>query len=162
MQIKNQKAFTMVELVFVIVVIGILAAVALPRFGGAAEDAYLAKAQTTLTTVRVALKTERQRRILRGDFKKIGDLGDDGPPKIVFGLMEADTDGNQADVLQYPITNCATGQKACWSRTDATHYSYIFPNAAMASTDGKADFVLNDNATLECDNDATDCAKITK
>ncbi len=158
MQIKNKKAFTMVELVFVIVVIGILAAVALPRFGGAAEDAYLAKAQTTLTTVRVALKTERQRRILRGDFKKIGDLGDG---TYAFSLMEADTDGDQADVLQYPA-GCATGQKACWSRTDATHYSYIFPNAAMASTDGKADFVLNDNATLECDNDATDCAKITK
>ncbi len=159
MQIRNQKAFTMVELVFVIVVIGILAAVALPRFGGAAEDAYLTKAQTTLTTVRVALKTERQRRILRGDFKKIGDLGDG---TYAFSLMEADTDGNQADVLQYPMATCATGQKACWSRTDATHYSYIFPNAAMASSEGKAKFVLNDNATLVCDNDAADCALITK
>ena len=40
-----KKAFTMIELVFVIVVIGILAAVALPRFGRTGEDAHVAKVQ---------------------------------------------------------------------------------------------------------------------
>ena len=155
MQTRNQKAFTMVELVFVIVVIGILAAVALPRFGGAAEDAYLAKAKTTLVTVRVAIKTERQRRILRGDFKKIGDLGD---ATNAFGLMEADTEGNQATIFQYPIVNCATGQKACWDRTSATTYSYRFPSS------GTADFVLDkDTTTLNCATaDTSDCALIIK
>jgi len=46
MNIKHQKAFTMIEVVFVIVVIGILAAVALPRFGKVAEDAHLTKIES--------------------------------------------------------------------------------------------------------------------
>ena len=155
MQISNQKAFTMIELVFVIVVIGILSAIALPRFGGAAEDAYFAKAKATLVTVRVAIKTERQRRILRGDFKKIGDLGD---TTNAFGLMEADSDGNQATIFQYPIANCATGQKACWYRENATTYIYRFP------TSGDAKFVLDKNTTtLNCaSGDTADCALIIK
>ena len=36
---KSQKAFTMVELVFVIVIIGILAAVAIPRLAATRDDA---------------------------------------------------------------------------------------------------------------------------
>ena len=36
---KNQKAFTMIELVFVIVIIGILAAVAIPRLATNRDDA---------------------------------------------------------------------------------------------------------------------------
>ena len=156
MQTGNQKAFTMIELVFVIVVIGILSAIALPRFGDAADSAYFAKAKATLVTVRVAIKTERQRRILRGDFKKIGDLGDD--TTNAFGLMEADSDGNQATIFQYPIVNCATGQKACWDRTSATTYSYRFPSS------GQADFVLDkDTTTLNCHtDDISDCALIIK
>ena len=36
---KKRKAFTMIELVFVIVIIGILAAIAIPKFGGIANEA---------------------------------------------------------------------------------------------------------------------------
>jgi len=40
---KYRSAFTMIEVVFVIVVIGILAAIALPRFNEIGEDAHYAK-----------------------------------------------------------------------------------------------------------------------
>lgn len=41
----QRKAFTMIELVFIIVVIGILAGVAIPKFAVTRDDAEIAKAK---------------------------------------------------------------------------------------------------------------------
>ncbi len=43
MQANNQKAFSLLELIFVIIITGILAAVALPRFTGISDDAHVTK-----------------------------------------------------------------------------------------------------------------------
>ena len=63
--------FTMIELVFVIVVIGILSAIAIPKFAVTRDDAIIAKARTTVGALRSAISMERQKRILRGDFSNI-------------------------------------------------------------------------------------------
>ena len=68
---KNRKAFTMVELVFVIVVVGILSAVAIPKLAATRDDAEISRARTTIASLRNAISTERQKRILRGDFSDV-------------------------------------------------------------------------------------------
>jgi len=66
-----KKAFTMIELVFVIVIIGILSAIAIPKFAATRDDAIITKARATVGALRSAIATERQKRILRGNFDDI-------------------------------------------------------------------------------------------
>ena len=148
MYLQYRKAFTMMELVFVIVIIGILSAIAIPKFKGASDMAYDAKGQNTLSIVMSALSTERQKRILNGSFTAITDLGDAANAFNKF-------DGGGTDILDVPISNCATGQTGCWQRVDATHYKYLFSNSA----NGDAKFILQ-NSKLICDNDTADCNKL--
>jgi len=108
--IKLKKAFTMIELVFVIVVIGILASVAIPRLAATRDDAEIAKARVVVASIRNALAMERQKRVLRGDFTAITAVGSGSN---VFDKFSADKDGNQADVLEYAMA----------SSTDSGHWS---------------------------------------
>ena len=68
---QNRNAFTMLEITFVIVIIGILAAIAVPKFAATRDDAIVTKGRATVAALRSALATERQKRILRGDFTRI-------------------------------------------------------------------------------------------
>ena len=79
-----KKAFTMVELVFVIVVIGILAAIAVPKFAATRDDAIISKGRATVSALRSAIATERQKQILRGNFTDIN--GSAAEALIEYGL----------------------------------------------------------------------------
>jgi len=135
MYTNNRKAFTMLELIFVIVIIGILSAVAIPKFSMNRDDSYIAKAKNTVASIRSAVATERQKRILRGKFDKIFRLTDDATlNKPIFNAFDGDTNNR---VLEYSLQSCATAtSKNCWRETTTgtaaspvSEYTYNMPVA---------------------------------
>ena len=86
-----KKSFTMLELIFVIVVIGILAGVAVPRLFTGVDDAEVAKVQSDVATIRAAISTRYGKNIMAGN---------DNCPSL-----ETDPSDNQLfeGILTYPI-----------------------------------------------------------
>ena len=147
MKLKNRKAFTMLELIFVVVIIGILSAIAIPKFAMTTDNAKVTKAKATVAAIRNAVATQRQQRILRGSFApifKLSSTSGAGTNKVIFDAF----DGNVSNsVLQYPLAACETDtSKSCWRETTTgsagspvSKYTYNMPLT------GSVVFVLENN-----------------
>lgn len=61
-----KKAFTLIELVFVIVILGVLATVAIPKLIVTRDDAEIAKAKSQIAAVRSGIQLKRNEMILSG------------------------------------------------------------------------------------------------
>ena len=145
---KSYKSgFTMIELIFVVVIIGILASIAIPRFAATRDDAVITKARNTVATIRNALAMERQKRILRGDFTPITAVGG---TTNVFGHFDNNT--SLPLVLEYPVAN-TPNTKGKWSFSAGTGSSgrdqYIFK-----APSGDVIFEIV-NGKFECDTSLT-------
>ena len=110
---KSKNAFTMIELIFVIVVLGILASIAIPKFAATRTDAEISKARADISSIRSAIVTERQTRLIKGDSSWISKLSTGTAGDNLF----TGVDVNQT-LLMYGI---APGD---WSRTNDTTYTF--------------------------------------
>ena len=134
----KRNAFTMIELVFVIVVLGILAAVALPRLGGNIERAKIATGQGDVAAIRSAIASTRQKNLVKG----INDY----PATLHSGT------GLFGAVLTYPIYAGKSG----WTGTD--------PNYTYTIGDGRSvDFSYDDETGIfDCTHSESDCKKLVE
>jgi general secretion pathway protein G len=62
-----RNGFTIIELIFVIVVLGILASIALPKFGETRKSAEISKGKVNVSAIQSGILNERQARIIQGD-----------------------------------------------------------------------------------------------
>ncbi len=123
MQLRSfRSAFTMIELIFVIIIIGILAAIAIPRFSGVESQAVIASGRSTVMSVRAAISTERQKYFMLGDSSYINRL-DANVATNTSDVKIFDNNGTATDVLlTYPIiTKNASGG---WMKTGSSTYTY--------------------------------------
>ena len=158
----NRKAFSMIELVFVIVIIGILSAVAIPKLAVTRDDATITKAIATVASVRSAISTERQKRVLRGDFTPIFKLSNQsGYNKDIFDAFDGTTTN---PVLEYSFKSCSSASSTgCWRETvtgtvgsPVSEYTYSMP------TSGTAVFSLSNNRFNCKVATDTNCQELTK
>ncbi len=113
---KNYRyAFTMIELVFVIVVLGILAAIAIPKFAATRTDAQISKGRADISSIRSAIMTERQSRLIKGDSSWVTQLSNSST------TLFTGSDNNHT-LLLYGITSGTTD--GYWERTATNAYTF--------------------------------------
>jgi len=149
---KSKNAFTMIELVFVIVVLGILAAIAIPKFAATRTDAQISKARADISSIRSSIITERQSRLIKGDSNWTTGLSNSST-KLFTG-----SDSNHT-LLMYGIKAGATDGH--WSTTDAAapFRNYVYKVGGKNCTfiyDGAGKFDIGNTA----DDNSTLCKKL--
>ncbi len=110
--IKSKSAFTMVELVFVIVILGILAGVAIPRLAVTRDDAMIVKGKSQVASIRSGIALQKSKRLLEGNTTA-----------LTLDTNTTTAEGQELfkDVLDYPIiSKNADGH---WMKT-TTGYSF--------------------------------------
>lgn len=121
------QAFTLVELVIVIAIVGILAAIAIPRFIDIRSQAYVAQRDGIVGSVRAGILTTAAKNQVDGGSGTF-------PPNL-----EATWNGITGGTLEVDGTVCDTG-KACfelvvpggyvdanWTQTTSTKYDFAAP-----------------------------------
>ena len=137
---KSKNAFTMIELVFVIVVLGILAAVAVPKLAATRTDAVISKGVADVSSIRSAIMTERQARLITGNSNYISGIA-------------LNTGGLFGGVLTYSITDST--DSGHWTSTGADSnasatYIYKIDNTPCNFTYTRSTGKFDTNSTGDC------------
>jgi type IV pilus assembly protein PilA len=91
----NKKGFTLIELLIVVVIIGILAAIAIPRFGETRERAFRSSIVSDLRNV----QTLQEQYYFDNDYTYAGDIANlnfDTSDGVAITIASADADGYTA------------------------------------------------------------------
>lgn len=111
--VKFKNAFTITELIFVIVILGILAAIAVPKMGAAKEEADIGKGRSDVMSIRSAILSERQQQIVKGERDYIDKLTPSTSSTTLFT-----GNGSGRTLLLYGI------KEGAWKHTAAKTYTY--------------------------------------
>ena len=149
----RKSAFTMIELIFVIVVLGILASIAVPRFAATRDDAIISKGRAQVASIRSAIMTEHQRGILQGQTdlpRELDDATTDHENEALF-------DGNSSNtLLSYALFSRQS--QGYWFRTADTSANTIHNYDFYIDTITTERFEYNITSQLfDCNHNNANC-----
>lgn len=146
----------MIELVFVIVVLGILAAVAIPRLGATRDDAIITKGQAQVSAIRSGISLMKSKLMLTGIVTLPSTLDDantsGGTGSTLFHRADTNTSN---DVLEYPIISDNDSSYG-WIKTGNTRYVFR-ANGTNTTFDYNATV-----GSFGCVQDTGDCNILTR
>ena len=110
---KSRKGFTLIELMVVILIVGILAAVAVPIMRGRIDQAKWSEANAAAGSVRTAVRAYIAEKGPTYDYSGlIGDL-DTQTIYEALGFSSNDLDGKYFNQADYSITSVAADPPSC-------------------------------------------------
>jgi len=132
----KKSGFTLIELIFVIVIIGLLASFAVPKFMQTRASASSASAKGVVSSVRTAIETKHGEWIINDDLDENDGYTPQGYPIRLDDASlnkggEKLFDGNSTlPLLKTPILSCLNND--CWYKkeenndTNVSYYIYKF------------------------------------
>src|SRR3712207_3483597 len=109
MQTNNRKGFSLIELLIVLVIIGILAAIAIPKFANTKEKAYLASMKSDLRNLVTAQEA------YFSDHTTYASIGDLGTSYSQSSGVTIDIDENLGSGWHATAThNALDTSRSCW------------------------------------------------
>ena len=145
-----KHAFTMIELIFVIVILGVLSAIAIPKFASTKNMADINSARSDVSAIRSAILTERQSQLIKGINTYIPKLS---PTGATTGSVLFTGDANRTLLTYGKVAGSAATVVGKWTvKTGTAEKQYNF-----RADDTSVLFVYNPTTgTFTCDrSDAT-------
>jgi len=143
---NSKEAFTLLELVFVIVVIGILATVAAPRLWVTRDDAIISKGRADVATIRSAISTYKQKQLLEAKTPLYPDTLDSA-------AKNKENEPLFSNILDYPVYSSKSEGK--WMKTGDRQYKYSIQGDKVSFDYNKS------NGKFDCDHTDKWCRELT-
>ena len=142
---KNQKGFTLIELIMVTIILGILAAVAIPRYASTLHRVSVKAEQTFVNTIWAGLETEAQNRLIdtgteSWPYNPLVVVGRTRNVKVNLTLGLPDED----DEWQLDLTATAAGTPAIvHMRTDDALWLYAYDSTNFTLAEVPVEYVAS-------------------
>jgi prepilin-type N-terminal cleavage/methylation domain-containing protein len=139
-----KKAFTLLEIIFVVTIIAIIITVAIPKLDESLNKTNIIKIKNDITMIRDGITKYKNKMILQNNHTTLEKL-------------DEDSDKLFSKILIYPIISSILQKANSWSKISDTTYK-IYLN----SQDNLLFIYDKHNYTFDCDNENDLCKKLSQ